>query len=130
MGEGLALWDMRKLQKPFSNLSWEGPLAMMQNEDKEKRYVNPTFNVVKFAPIAGSSGFDSDYILAGCRDTKSNMHVKCIHTRTGNIVNEFSRVNQSCLTLDISRDGSIACIGDKSGVVHMENVNMAKQAQQ
>jgi len=125
MGEGLAMWDMRKLQKPTTLLNWDGPLSMLQNE--EKRYVNPTFNVVKFAPIAGTSGLDSDYILAGCRDSVRSMHVKCIHTRTGNIVNEFSHVNQSCLTLDVSRDGSIACLGDKSGVIHMENVNMAKK---
>ena len=125
LGEGIHTWDMRKTDKPIRAFSWEG-LTGSDSLTKDKYYVNPTVNVVKFAPIAGTMGFDTDFIVAGCRDTLRNVNVKTINTRTGEIVNEFKDVQQSCLSLDVSRDGSLACLSDTTGVLHMENVNLIR----
>jgi len=71
-------------------------------------------------------GFDTDYIIAGCRDTLTDVNAKCINTRTGAVVNEFRNVQKSCLSLDVARDGSLACLTDTTGVLHMENVNLTR----
>lgn len=96
LGEGIHTWDMRKVNKPLRSFSWEGVTPPGEGENastsKDKFFVNPTVNVVKFAPIAGTMGFDSDFIIAGCRDSLNNSNVKCIATRTGAIVNEFKYV--------------------------------------
>lgn len=96
LGEGIHLWDMRKTDKPTKALSWAGETGASQVVGEEQKhdpyFVNPTINVVKFAPIAGTTGLDTDYIIAGCRDKLHNANAKCIATRTGVIVNEFKHV--------------------------------------
>ena len=68
-----------------------------------------------------------DYIMAGVRDTLKDVPVKCFNTRTGKIVQEFKSVNKCCLSLDTSRDGNLAAMGDWQGVLHLENVNYKKK---
>jgi hypothetical protein len=127
LGEGIHLWDMRKLDKPMKAFGWEGTKNEGIAQKIDKYFVNPTVNVVKFAPIAGTLGLDSDFIMAGCRDRLNESHVKCIATRTGAVVNEFKYVKDSCLSLDVSRDGSLAVLADTTGVLHMENINLMKK---
>lgn len=88
-------------------------------------FCNPTVNVVKFAPLA-SSEHGADMIIAGCRDEIYNKPVKAFNTRTGEIVHEFKFVETSCLSLDVSKDGHMACMGDTTGVFHMDNLNYIK----
>jgi hypothetical protein len=82
MGEGIQLWDMRKLAKPLRRFTWDGPTNKEERESIGSYYVDPTINVVKFAPIAGTMGIDSDYIVAGCMDKLEGIHAKCINTRS------------------------------------------------
>lgn len=126
LGEGIQIWDMRKLKDPIRQLNWEDEKPVT-GPPKDDYFVNPTVNVVKFAPIAGTQGLDSDFIMAGCCDRLGEKHVKCIATKTGAIVNEFNYVQKSCLSLDVSRDGSLACLSDSTGVLHMEDVNLIKK---
>lgn len=65
-------------------------------------------------------------ILAGCRDELNNKPVKAFNSRTGEIVHEFKFVETSCLSLDVSKDGHMVCMGDTTGVFHMDNVNYIK----
>ena len=76
--------------------------------------VNPVVNVVKFVPR-------QNLVLAGCSD--DHVSAKCFDTLTGETVEEFHRVSGNCFTLDISKDGALACFGDASGALHFENVN-------
>ena len=88
-------------------------------------FVNPTVNVAMFAPLA-SSEHGADMILAGCRDEMNNKPVKAFNSRTGEIVHEFKFVETSCLSLDVSKDGHMVCMGDTTGVFHMDNINYIK----
>ena len=42
MGEGIRLWDMRKLGKPVRQLIWDN--SSMMSEEEKQYYVNPTIN--------------------------------------------------------------------------------------
>lgn len=92
--------------------------------------MNPTINVVKFAPISGGCPIYTghDYILAGVRDKLKDVPVKCFNTKTGEIVNEFTNVNKCCLSLDTSKDGNLTAFGDWEGVLHLENVHYKQQS--
>ena len=65
-----------------------------------------------------------------CRDNLRGLPVKAFNTRTGEIVHEFRVVQKSCLSVDVSRDGQMAVLGDTTGIVHMENMNYIRKEQQ
>ena len=106
LGEGLQLWDYRRLDEPMKKFTW----SVAQSGD----IVNPIVNSVKFVP-------KQNLIIAGCSD--QNTSVKCFDTRTGEAVEEFHRVNGNCFSLDVARDGTLAMFGDASGALHFENIN-------
>jgi hypothetical protein len=88
MGEGIRLWDMRKLGKPVRQFIWDYTNQMTQEE--KEYYVNPTINCVKFAPTAGTNDYaGAEIILAGCRDEKRGLPAKAFNARTGDIIHEF-----------------------------------------
>ena len=76
--------------------------------------VNPVVNSVRFVP-------KQNLIVAGCSD--ENVSAKCFDSLTGEVVEEFHRVEGNCFTTDVSRDGTLACFGDASGALHFENIN-------
>ena len=126
MGEGIRLWDMRKLGKPVRQLIWDA--SNLMSEEEKQYYVNPTINCVKFCPTAGTNDYaGADLILAGCRDEMRGLPAKAFNSRTGDIVHEFRCVQKSCLSVDSSRDGSTIALGDTMGIVHMENMNYVRK---
>jgi len=42
---------------------------------------------------------------------------------TGETVEEFTRVNGNCFSLDVSQDGTIVGFGDSQGSLHFDNIN-------
>lgn len=76
--------------------------------------VNPVVNSVRFVP-------KQNMVIAGCND--ANISAKCFDTRSGDILEEFNRVSGNCFSVDVSSDGTLACFGDATGAIHLENIN-------
>lgn len=106
LGEGVQMWDFRQLDRPLRKFTW----SVAPSGD----IVNPIVNSVKFIP-------KQNLILAGCSDDQ--VSAKCFDSLTGEIVEEFHRVEGNCFSLDVSQDGTLACMGDASGALHFENIN-------
>jgi len=106
LGEGVQLWDFRNLTEPVTKFTW----SVAPSGD----IVNPIVNSVRFVP-------KQNLILAGCSD--ENISAKCFDSKTGEIVEEFHRLNGNCFSLDVSTDGTLSCMGDSSGSLHFENIN-------
>jgi len=104
-GEGVQLWDFRDLTKPLKTFNWNMSSGMQK--------VNPLVNCVKFVP-------GQNLVLAGVNDTKA---AKCFNYATGEVVEWFNKVENTCFTLDVSEDGGLCCFGDGSGHVTFESIN-------
>jgi len=88
LGEGVKLWDLREIETPVKEFTW----SKAPNGDD----LNPIVNCVRFIP-------DYDLILAGVSD--DTVSAKCLNSLTGETVEEFTRVDGNCFSLDVSRDG-------------------------
>ena len=106
LGEGLQLWDMRNMDKPFATIKWDPT-------DKDKP--NPMTYCCRFVP-------HQPLVLAGARDEKA---AKCFDINSGSVVKEFP-VPDDCYAMDISRSGNLVGFGDGGGWMHMENLNYAR----
>jgi WD40 repeat protein len=104
-GEGVQLWDFRDTAKPLKTLNWH----MADGGQK----VNPLVNSCKFVP-------GTNLVLVGVND---DCAAKCFNYCTGEVVEKFSRVENTCFTLDVSDDGALCGFGDGAGHVHFENIN-------
>lgn len=103
-GEGVQLWDFRDLSAPLKTINW----SMI---DGQKH--NPLVNCCKFIPT-------TNLILAGVNDDTA---AKCFNSATGEVVERFNGVENTCFTLDVAQDASLCCFGDGAGNVHFENIN-------
>ena len=74
--------------------------------------VNPLVNCCKFVP-------GQNLVLVGVNDTKA---AKCFNYATGEVVEWFNKVEETCFTLDVSEDGGLCCFGDGSGHITIENI--------
>ena len=66
---------------------------------------NPSVFCTKFIP-------GQNLVLVGAEDEYA---AKCFNYASGEIVEKFSKVKESCYTLDVSEDASMCCFGDKNG---------------
>ena len=108
LGEGVKLWDVRgDLDTPVCEFVW----GKAPNGD----IVNPIVNCVRFVPR------QNDLILAGVSDDR--VSAKCLNARTGETVEEFTRVQGNCFSLDVCTDGALCGFGDSEGTLHFSNVN-------
>jgi WD40 repeat protein len=104
-GEGIQLWDMRNLAKSMSTINW-GTTHLGEP-------INRTFNAVKFVP--GMS-----MVVAGCTD---DVAAKCFNFKTGgSVIQDFYKLQRSCFTIDVSKDGSRMALGDYCGNLQVENL--------
>lgn len=106
MGEGVQIWDFRNLERPVTKCVW--------NVAPSGDILNPIVNSVRFIP-------GQKMVLAGCSDAE--VSVKCFDSQNGEILDEFHRVQGNCFSLDVARDGQLACLGDSNGSVHFESIN-------
>ena len=100
LGEGIQLWDMRNLSKPTSTINWETGKP------------NPMVYACKFVP-------DTSLIIAGSRDSRA---AKCFDFKTGNMIKEFTTIQDDCYALDINKAGTLVAFGDGNGWLNMENI--------
>lgn len=73
---------------------------------------NRAYNAVKFVP--GMS-----MVIAGCTD---DIPAKCFNFKTGGTLQEFTNLQRSCYSIDVSRDGSQVALGDYYGNLLVENL--------
>lgn len=107
LGEGVQIWDMRNLRTSMCSFVWQtAPSGDI---------VNPVVNSLRFLPR-------TPIVMAGCSD-EAGQSAKCFSLQTGDVVEEFHRVGKNCFSLDVSRDGNLAMIGDSTGALHFENIN-------
>lgn len=97
-GEGLQIWDLRNTSAPTVKINW-GTTAMGDP-------INRTINAAKFVP--GMS-----MVIAGCTD---DMAARCFNFKMGGTVQqEFYKMQRSCFTIDVSKDGQMVALGDYNG---------------
>jgi hypothetical protein len=110
-GEGIQLWDMRNLAEPMCTINW-GTTPLGDT-------INKTFNAVKFVP--GMS-----MVVAGCTD---DVAAKCFNFKAGgshSVFQDFYKLQRSCFTIDVSKDGKRMALGDYCGNLEVEDLVYTK----
>ena len=105
LGEGVQVWDLRKILTPVCKFKWK--------RDPSGEVQNPVVNSVRFVP-------KTNLVLAGCSDDQ--LSAICFDYTTGKAEHYFNSVVGSCFTLDVSKDGKLACFGDSRGYLHIEDI--------
>jgi WD40 repeat protein len=97
-GEGIQIWDMRNLAEPTLKINW----GMTMSGDP----INRAYNAIKFIP-------NMSMIVAGCTD---DVPAKCFNFKTGGtVMQDFYKLQRSCFTIDVCKDGSQLALGDYCG---------------
>lgn len=107
-GEGIQLWDLRNMTQPFCKIAW--------GRSHVGEPVNRSYNSVKFVPNAG-------LVIAACTDDTPAKCFSFKYDGQSALVQDFSAVNRSCFTVDVSKDGTLVALGDYNGKVQISDVS-------
>ena len=106
IGEGLQIWDLRKLDVPAKELTFS------PGEVRNPK-IEPLINAVRFIP-------KTKLIIVAATD--AGHPAKIFNYLTGELVEKFYNKNSRATSCDvIQQDSSIISIGDAAGVTHLVN---------
>lgn len=103
-GEGIQLWDMRNLTESTTTIHW--------GTDSLGDPIKRSYLAVKFIPGMST-------IVAGVKD---DVPAKCFNYKTKAVIQEFDKLQKSCFTIDVSKDGSRMAMADYCGDLQIENL--------